>query len=121
MAIRHNKNKAGNRLSLDDIFSGPDEFGLLDVAFKAVSQNTPIEITNFEAINTFVDHHGRAPNQDGDLAEKLLARRLAVYQNNSDFHLALVSYDRYGLLVLVNKELVEQSAELASRVLLDEL
>lgn len=120
MAIRHNKNKADKRLSLDDIFSGPDEFGLLDVAFKTVSQNTPIEITNFEAINTFVDQHGRAPNQDGDLAEKLLARRLAVYQNNSDFHLALVSYDRYGLLVLVNKELVEQSAELASRVLLDD-
>ncbi len=120
MAIRHNKNKAGNRLSLDDIFSGPDEFGLLDVAFKAVSQNTPIEITNFEAINTFVDQYGRAPNQDGDLAEKLLARRLAGYQNNSDFHLALVPYDRYGLLALVNEEIEEQSAELASSVLLND-
>ncbi|EOJ8669147.1 TPA: GIY-YIG nuclease family protein [Providencia stuartii] len=99
MAIRHSKSKMANRLSLDDIFSGPDEFGLLDVAPKAISQNAPIEITNFEAINAFVDQHGRAPSQDGDLAEKLLARRLASYQNNSSSHSTLAPYDRYGLLV----------------------
>lgn len=100
MAIRHSKNKAATRLSLDDIFSGPDEFGLLDVAPKAISQNAPIEITNFEAINTFVDQHGRVPSQDGDLAEKLLARRLVGYQDKPSFQAALASYDRHGLLPL---------------------
>ena len=104
MAIRHSKNKAANRLSLEDIFSGPDEFGLLDVAPKAISQNAPIEITNFEAINAFVDQQGRAPSQDGDLAEKLLARRLVGYQNNSSFHSTLAPYDRYGLLRPVQEE-----------------
>lgn len=90
MAIRHSQTKAASRLSLDDIFSGPDEFGLLDVAPKAISQNAPIEITNFEAINAFVDQHGRVPSQDGDLAEKLLARRLAGYQSNTSFHPTLM-------------------------------
>lgn len=122
MAIRHSKNKAANRLSLDDIFNSPDEFGLLDVAPKAISQNAPIEITNFEAINTFVDQQGRAPSQDGDLAEKLLARRLVGYQNNSSFHSTLAPYDRYGLLVAVKEEIKEQPAEpeLAPRALVDD-
>lgn len=89
MAIRHSKNKAANRLSIDDIFNGPDEFGLLDVEYKAVNQGPPIEVTNFEAINVFFDQHGRVPTQDGNLSEKLLARRLASYQKNTDFHAIL--------------------------------
>ncbi|WP_432787026.1 hypothetical protein AAEX37_01099 [Oligella sp. MSHR50489EDL] len=111
MAIRHSQIKAASRLSLDDIFSGSDEFGLLDVAPKAISQHAPIEITNFEAINAFVDQHGRAPSQDGDLAEKLLARRLTGYQNNVSLHDALAQYDRYGLLGVVQHEVVEASGE----------
>lgn len=122
MAIRHSKSKMANRLSLDDIFSGPDEFGLLDVAPKAISQNAPIEITNFEAINAFVDQHGRAPSQDGDLAEKLLARRLAGYQNNSSFHSTLAPYDRYGLLVSGKEKGIapQEALEAASCDLVDD-
>ncbi|AVE40843.1 GIY-YIG nuclease family protein [Providencia stuartii] len=122
MAIRHSQTKAANRLSLDDILNSPDEFGLLDVAPKAISQNAPIEITNFESINAFVDQHGRAPSQDGDLAEKLLARRLAGYQSNSSFHPTLMPYDRYDLLVAVKEEVEKQLVEsdLAPRALGDD-
>lgn len=122
MAIRHSQTKAANRLSLDDIFNSPDEFGLLDVAPKAISQNAPIEITNFEAINAFVDQHGRVPSQDGDLAEKLLARRLAGYQSNTSFHSTLAPYDRYGLLVAVKEEIEKQRVEpeLVPRALVDD-
>ena len=122
MAIRHSQTKAASRLSLEDIFSGPDEFGLLDVAPKAISQHAPIEITNFEVINTFVDEHRRAPSQDGDLAEKLLARRLTGYQNNVSLHDALASYDRYGLLGAMQNEVEEVSVEpeLVTQVSTDE-
>lgn len=122
MAIRHSQTKAASRLSLDDIFSGPDEFGLLDVAPKAISQHAPIEITNFEAINAFVDQHGRAPSQDGDLAEKLLARRLTGYQNNVSLHDVLAPYDRYGLLGAIQNEVEEVSVEpeLVTQVSTDE-
>ena len=122
MAIRHSQTKAASRLSLEDIFSGPDEFGLLDVAPKAISQHAPIEITNFEAINTFVDEHRRAPSQDGDLAEKLLARRLTGYQNNVRLHDALAPYDRYGLLGAIQNEVEEVSVEpeLVTQVSIDD-
>lgn len=98
MAIRHDRGKAAARPSLDDIFSGPDEFGLLDVQAKRVSSNAPLEITNFEAISSFVDQHGRPPGEAGDLSEKLLARRLAGYQSNKDLHSTLKPYDRHGLI-----------------------
>ncbi len=111
MAIRHSKNKAANRLSIDDIFNGPDEFGLLDVEYKAVNQGSPIEVTNFEAINVFFDQHGRVPTQDGNLSEKLLARRLASYQKNTDFHAILSPYDRYGLISREQYGLMEEFSE----------
>ena len=98
MAIRHDRGKAAARPSLDDIFSGPDEFGLLNVQAKRVSSNAPLEITNFEAISSFVDQHGRPPGEAGDLSEKLLARRLAGYQSNKDLHSTLKPYDRHGLI-----------------------
>lgn len=98
MAIRHDRGKAAARPSLDDIFSGPDEFGLLDVQAKRVNSNAPLEITNFEAISSFVDQHGRPPGEAGDLSEKLLARRLAGYQSNKDLHSTLKPYDRHGLI-----------------------
>ena len=102
-AIRHDKNKATNRPTLDDIFNGPDEFGLLDVQARRVSRNAPLEVTNFEEISAFVDEHGRPPNQQGDLSEKLLARRLAGYQGNPALHDTLNPYDRHGLLSAVDE------------------
>src|SRR5690606_34481770 len=92
------KDKATTRPTLDDILNGPDEFGLLDVQARRVSRNAPLEITNFEEISAFVDEHGRPPNQQGDLSEKLLARRLASYQGNPALHDTLNPYDRHGLL-----------------------
>lgn len=97
-SIRHNRRKVADRPSLDDIFSGPDEFGLLDVPALRVGRSAPLEITNFEEISAFVDEHGRAPSDDGDLAEKLLARRLKSYQGNSNLHDTLTPYDRHGLI-----------------------
>jgi hypothetical protein len=98
MAIQHRKNKAANRLSLDDIFNSPDKFGLLDVSSKAVSKSTPRDVSSFEEINAFTDEYGRPPSPEGDLKEKLLARRLASYQNNFELNSALITYDRHGLL-----------------------
>jgi len=97
-AIRHDRGKATARPSLDDIFSGPDEFGLLDVVAKRIGSHAPLEETNFEAINAFVDQHQRVPNDHGDLSEKLLARRLATYVANTRLRDALRPYDRHGLL-----------------------
>src|SRR5690606_5576689 len=97
-AIRHDRGKAIARPSLDDIFSGPDEFGLLDVTAKRIGSHAPLEETNFEAINAFVDQHQRVPNDHGDLTEKLLARRLATYVANTRLRDALLPYDRHGLL-----------------------
>lgn len=98
MAIHHRKDKAKNRLSLEDIFNSPDEFGLLDVPSKAIGISAPREITAFEDINAFIDEHGRPPSPEGDLKEKLLARRLTSYQNNYELNSALMTYDRHGLL-----------------------
>ncbi len=97
-AIRHNKGKAETRPSLDDIFSGPDEFGLLDVAAKRIGKHAPLEFAHFEEISAFVDQHRRLPSDQGELSEKLLARRLAGYAENVSLHEALRPYDRHGLL-----------------------
>ena len=96
--IRHYRRKAVDRPSLDDIFNGPDEFGMLDVQYKSISKSAPLEITNFEAISGFVDQYGRLPNQGGELSEKLLARRLAGYRGARDLHTVLKPYDRHGLI-----------------------
>ncbi|CAM5555420.1 GIY-YIG nuclease family protein [Eoetvoesiella caeni] len=98
MSIWHDKGKAATRPSLDDIFSGPDEFGLLNVKARRVSSNAPLEITSFEAISAFMDQHGRLPSDEGDLSEKLLARRLSSYQDSRGFHAILKPYDRHGLI-----------------------
>lgn len=101
-AIRHDKSKASSRPTLDDILNGPDEFGLLDVQARRVSRKAPLELTNFDEISAFIDMHGRPPNHDGDLSEKLLARRLAGYQANPALHDTLGPYDRHGLLIVAD-------------------
>lgn len=100
--IDHDKRKRTLRPSLDDIFEGLDEFGLLDVQAKRSSVSAPLEVSKFENINEFIDQHGRPPSNEGDLAEKLLARSLKGYLENHDFRVNLKSYDRHGLLAEVN-------------------
>ncbi|MGP9772142.1 GIY-YIG nuclease family protein [Halomonas citrativorans] len=97
--INHNKRKASTRPSLDDIFAGPDEFGLLEVEAKKSSSGVPLEVSRFEEISAFVDHQGKAPQADGlDLQEKLLARRLKSYAEKEELLSALKPYDRHNLL-----------------------
>lgn len=95
--IHHDRKRAA-RLSLDDIFSGPDEFGLLDVKPKHSSAGLPLSVSKFEEINSFFEQNGRVPTESGDLTEKLLARRLSGYVENPDLCNALRQYDRHSLL-----------------------
>src|SRR5690606_9812232 len=62
-----------------------------------IGSHAPLEETNFEAINAFVDQHQRVPGDHGDLSEKLLARRLATYVATARQRDALRPYDRHGL------------------------
>ncbi|EGR3970598.1 GIY-YIG nuclease family protein [Aeromonas caviae] len=95
--IHHDKQRSVRR-SLDDIFNGPDEFGMLEVQAKRSSGGAPLEVAKFEEINAFVDQHGHAPDSAGELSEKLLARRLNGYLTNQTLHAALKPYDRHNLL-----------------------
>lgn len=95
--IHHDKQRSVRR-SLDDIFNGPDEFGMLEVQAKRSSGGAPLEVAKFEEINAFVDQQGHAPDSAGELSEKLLARRLTGYLTNQTLHAALKPYDRHNLL-----------------------
>lgn len=95
LSIKHGERK---KLSLDDIFNGPDEFGLLNVKAKQVNGGASLEVSKFEEVNAFIDKEGRHPSADGELAEKLLARRLQSYIDNTDMYPVLSSYDRHCLL-----------------------
>ncbi|NRP10368.1 MULTISPECIES: GIY-YIG nuclease family protein [unclassified Marinobacterium] len=86
------------RRTLDEIFSEPDEYGLLDDR-PAKQPVTRIDQSRFEEINVFVDSHNREPLSDGDLSEKTLARRLAAFRNDSNLSDGLQAFDRHGLLV----------------------
>ena len=96
--IRHDKRKTADRPSLADIFNGPDEFGLLDVQAKKSSSGAPLEVSRFEGINEFIDQYARPPASTGELLEKLLARRLKGYKENSELQAGLKPYDRHNLL-----------------------
>lgn len=96
--IQHDRKRRPGRRSLDDVFSGPDEFGLLDVEARRPGRSAPLEVAKFEEVNGFIDQHGRVPGSSGDLTEKLLARRLKSYLGNQSQHSTLKPYDRHGLL-----------------------
>lgn len=105
--IHHDKQRSVRR-SLDDIFNGPDEFGMLEVQAKRSGGGAPPEVAKFEEINAFVDQHAHAPNSDGELSEKLLARRLNGYLTNQTLHAALKPYDRHNLLPDIPGSTLEQ-------------
>lgn len=94
----HGQKHGRARPSLDDIFNGPDEFGLLQVQAKHPHTKAPLEIANFEEINAFIATHGRLPASTGELTEKRLARRLQTYLSQTEFHASLKPYDRFALL-----------------------
>lgn len=100
------------RRTLDDIFAGPDEFGLLNV--KPISKSLGrIEEGRFEEINVFIDQNGREPSSDGDLSEKGLARRLASFRGSKELCEALQAMDRHSLLQVDNAQ-EEEEFELLS-------
>lgn len=81
MVIRHDGDKNAKRLTLDEIFSKPDEFGLLAVKPKSSSSPKSIEAAKFEEINQFIDKNQRLPNLDSsDIMEKQLAYRLEGFK-----------------------------------------
>lgn len=96
--IRHSDQKATQRKTLNDIFDGPDEFGLLDAQSKRSGSHTPLEVSRFEEINQFIDQHGHLPGSSGDIAEKALARRLNGYIVNAAQYEGLRQDDRHRLL-----------------------
>lgn len=85
------------RRTLEDIFAGPDEFGLLNVKPKAKTLGR-IEEVRFEEINVFIDENRCEPSAEGDLSEKGLARRLASLRSSRELCEALQSIDRHSLL-----------------------
>lgn len=104
LSIKHNVRK---KLSLDDILNGPDEFGLLDVEAKHINHSTPLEFSKFEEINVFIDRKGRPPEPNGELSEKLLARRLQGYIDNTACHGVIKPYDRHNLLAVPVEQVIE--------------
>jgi hypothetical protein len=96
--IRHSTTKSSDRPSLDDIFTGSDEFGLLNVKAKHLGASVSLEVLRFQEINQFIDQQHRLPAASGDIAEKTLARRLHGYRVNRSLHEQLRQYDRYKLL-----------------------
>lgn len=122
--IRHDKKKGLNRPSLDDILSGPDEFGLLNVKAKYSSNSTSLDVTMFEEINVFIDQHGRQPSSDGDLSEKLLARRLQSYLRDTNSHTKIKEIDRHNLLdcsLTTDEPLLIQPASEKNDIALDSI
>ena len=95
------------RQTLDDIFAGPDEFGLLNVKPKAKTLGR-IEEGRFEEINVFIDQNGREPSSEGDLSEKGLARRLASFRRSKELCEALQAMDRHSLLQFDNAQEEEE-------------
>jgi hypothetical protein len=99
MAIVHQTGKAEeNRLTLKDIFSMPDDLGLLNI--KAISSSSPKDLNTarFEEINQFIDQNGRQPLDDAKhLNEKQLARRLKSILTNPQNMTELRSLDRHKL------------------------
>lgn len=89
--------------TLEDIFAGPDEFGLLKVIPKAKTLGR-IEERRFEEINAFIDENGREPSLMGNLTERGLARRLASFRSSKDLREALQPMDRHSLLKLIDEQ-----------------
>ena len=87
-------------LTLDDILSGDDAFGLLAgvVAPQGAITADDRLIQGFNEINAFYQQHNRWPLETGSMEEKRLARRLKGIKDNQEQHEALRPFDMYGAL-----------------------
>ena len=113
MAIVHSKDKAEkNRLTLKDIFSMPDDLGLLKVKAINSSSAKDLNAARFEEINQFIDKNRRPPLNDAShLNEKQLARRLQSILTNKQSMSALKSLDRHMLFKETSLQLSHKDNE----------
>lgn len=85
--------------SLDDIFNH-DDLGLLadvkPIAAKADADAMVLQI--FGEVESFFRRHGRLPNNDGNLDEKILDRKWQALLNNKQHCETLQQYDTLNLL-----------------------
>ncbi|MGX2974245.1 GIY-YIG nuclease family protein [Ursidibacter arcticus] len=91
MILHLQRNQPAN---LDELFAS-DEFGLFaDVKEKKITPENQTLLNNCREIVDFVEKYGREPNEQGNLSEKLLARRLKSLRNDptSSEILAKISY-----------------------------
>ncbi len=85
--------------SLDEVLEEPDDLGLLKVRTPVQSESREGRLAaGFEAINAFMDQHGREPSDQGSVEERGLCRRLARIRANPSLVEALSEHDRHGLL-----------------------
>jgi hypothetical protein len=87
------------------IFAGGDPHGLLGgkTPGAARASEDEIAISNFEAINAFIDQHGILPGTTDDgrepgLSEYTLETHLDAFRDGSAYHDLLAPFDRHGLL-----------------------
>lgn len=89
------------RRTLDDIFAGPDEMNLLDVAPPRSSAPSADQrlVSMLQNIETFVAENEREPQQDArDLSEASLAVSLAALRRDPAKVEGLADWDTLGLL-----------------------
>ena len=86
-------------ISLDDIFNH-DDLGLLaDVKpVTAKADENAMVLQTFGEIKAFFRRHGRLPNKDGNLDEKILDRKWQALLNNKQHCETLRQYDTLNLL-----------------------
>jgi hypothetical protein len=87
------------RLSLDEIFNEPDEFGLLAVSPRSALSRSPTDASAaiVREVTAFYERHGRLPNPDGtdheDMRLGTIWARIAVTPTDN-----MRAEDRLGLL-----------------------
>jgi len=86
-------------ISLDDIFNH-DDLGLLaDVKpVTAKADENAMVLQTFKEVESFFRRHGRLPNNDGNLDEKILDRKWQALLNNKQHCETLRQYDTLNLL-----------------------
>ncbi len=88
-----------SRPTLDDIFSEPDQFGLLKVQFsKAGSQKTNWELSVLDDVSNFVESKGHLPNPDATDHEEMRLGIIWEKLKKNPTDEALLR-DRLGLLL----------------------
>lgn len=87
-----------------DIFAEEDTLGLLATRSAGQTRSTEDElvVSQFEAINAFVDQHGFLPGhadgRDPELKEYELEGALEAFRSNETYRQLVAAFDRHGLV-----------------------